>query len=266
MEAGILNDYTFMVNGPQAEGLPFFIDRYLHFYCEAGSSLRKNLWPCTYISIIFSFTKTKINASHCADVVIIGLHEDVYLMQPLQREIDTISVHFSAAGFARFSNVAASSLTGTLINAADIFGESVRLLFNKMKICSVVEERGRLLDNFFIEKIKPAGYLDLDIAALAEALQCNPEVLLSDICSDNVKSLSYRHISRLFKSAVGVNMQTFRRIARFETAKELIVKQMDESLTKIGYESGYYDQAHFAREFKKMSGRNAKDFGPLCPE
>jgi YesN/AraC family two-component response regulator len=44
----------------------------------------------------------------------------------------------------------------------------------------------------------------------------------------------------------------------------LIIKETTISLTGIGYQSGYYDQAHFAREFKKLSGLRAKYFGPLC--
>ncbi|WP_321332134.1 hypothetical protein [uncultured Bacteroides sp.] len=54
-------------------------------------------------------------------------------------------------------------------------------------------------------------------------------------------------------------------MSKFEVAKEILLKNSNVQLTDVGYQSGYYDQAHFAKEFKKMSGQNAKYFGPLCP-
>ena len=71
-------------------------------------------------------------------------------------------------------------------------------------------------------------------------------------------------MTRKFKEVIGVNLQTYIRICRFHAAKMLLFGEQDLSMTEVGYLSGYYDQAHFARDFKKLSGVKAKNFIQLC--
>lgn len=253
------DNYIFQVNNSDETKLSPFIDRYTHFLSQAGNSIHKNILPATNISMIFNFRQAQINEQKCPDVVVIGLHENVHIMKPLQQDIDTVIVHFSSAGFARFTREPISSLTGLWMDAVEIFGESIKALFDDLKSVHNIKDRQFMLDQFFISKLMDPHYQYPYLAKLSKAFRGDPEYVLS-----NTK-LSYRHLARLFKANIGVNMQTFRRLSHFETAKELMSKQSNISLTDIGYQSGYYDPAHFAREFKKMSGRSARNFGPLCP-
>ena len=43
-------------------------------------------------------------------------------------------------------------------------------------------------------------------------------------------------------------------IVRLNYALRLIQKQDEDSLTRISYLSGYYDQAHFIKDIKKICG------------
>ena len=43
-------------------------------------------------------------------------------------------------------------------------------------------------------------------------------------------------------------------LARVTTARDLLKNLDDHSLSFIGQELGYYDQAHFIREFKQVTG------------
>lgn len=261
-ENGLLDNsdnYIFQVNNSDETKLSPFIDRYTHFVSQAGNSIHKNILPATNISMIFNFRKTQIDGQKCPNVVVIGLHENVRVMKPMQQEIDTVIVHFSSAGFTRFSRKPTSSLTGLWTDAVQVFGESVNVLFNNLKSVHDIKGRQLLLDQFFINELMDPDYQYPYLATLSQMVKDNPEYVLSNI------KLSYRHLARLFKANIGVNIQTFRRLSRFETAKGLMSQQSNTLLTDIGYQSGYYDPAHFAREFKKMSGRNAKNFGPLCP-
>ena len=40
----------------------------------------------------------------------------------------------------------------------------------------------------------------------------------------------------------------------------MLLNQQSESLTKIAYDSAYYDQAHFIKDFKEFTGINPKEF------
>jgi AraC-like DNA-binding protein len=251
--------YHYQVDTPSEKVLLPFIEKYIYFSAASGISLQKHLWPDPHVTVIFNFRSTQLNNKKCPDVTVIGLHEDVHLMEPGESEIDTIIVHFTSPGFALFSNVPVSYLSSLYCDAREVFGETVEPLFNTMKSVNDIQARTRLLDAFFLSQLKAQNMQLPYIAELTKNLLHNPELIIP-----KTGILSYRHFSRLFKKMVGVNLQTFRRLSRFEIAKKLLFQELNIPLTDIGYQSGYFDQAHFAREFKKLSGLNARKFEQLC--
>jgi len=77
--------------------------------------------------------------------------------------------------------------------------------------------------------------------------------------------LSQRHLSRKFQRYVGPPPKEYLRVCRFLRSLSYLKKYPDLSLTAIAYESGYYDQSHFTRDYKAYTGYtpgevvNAKD-------
>ena len=64
---------------------------------------------------------------------------------------------------------------------------------------------------------------------------------------------SVRYIQKLFLNYVGISPNSFYSVQRFNKSLEL-VRSAEMSLTNIAYECGYYDQAHFIREFRSYTG------------
>jgi AraC-like DNA-binding protein len=73
-------------------------------------------------------------------------------------------------------------------------------------------------------------------------------------------NISARHLERKFVSTVGLNPKLLSRIIRFQNIFKLLQNGQIDSLTALAHESGYYDQAHFIRDFKHFSGINPKMF------
>lgn len=72
--------------------------------------------------------------------------------------------------------------------------------------------------------------------------------------------LSRRQFERKFKQNVGLTPKQFSRIVRIQKARSLMRSQDVESLTTVGYECDYYDQAHFIREFKDVVKLTPKQY------
>lgn len=68
-------------------------------------------------------------------------------------------------------------------------------------------------------------------------------------------ALSRSHFSRAFKRSTGLSPQEWIQQQRIAQAKQLIA-QSDKTLTQIGAECGFADQAHFCRIFLKTEGTN----------
>ncbi len=64
--------------------------------------------------------------------------------------------------------------------------------------------------------------------------------------------LSAKQFERKFKQAIGFYPKLYSRIVRFESIRDNYDSQ--NSLTDAAYEYGFYDQAHFIRDFKTFSG------------
>ncbi|HWO53084.1 MAG TPA: helix-turn-helix domain-containing protein [Paenibacillus cookii] len=64
---------------------------------------------------------------------------------------------------------------------------------------------------------------------------------------------SSRHFRSLFEAYVGIPPKTFCQIVRFQSAVRQLLQPGKIAFSNIVSESGYYDQAHFIREFKKFS-------------
>jgi AraC-like DNA-binding protein len=73
-------------------------------------------------------------------------------------------------------------------------------------------------------------------------------------------NISARQLERKFSSAVGLSPKFFTRIIRFQNIFRLVQNKQINSLTMLSYESGYYDQAHFIKDFKEFSGINPRSF------
>jgi len=74
-----------------------------------------------------------------------------------------------------------------------------------------------------------------------------------------------RTLERHFLKEIGVNAKQFAKIIQFRSA----MKQMTETdyinLTEIGYDSGFADQSHFIRSFKRYTGKSPKKFLQQIP-
>lgn len=71
--------------------------------------------------------------------------------------------------------------------------------------------------------------------------------------------LSPFHFARLFKQALGLPPYQYVLNQRIEAAKRLMLGG-GQSLTEIALEVGFYDQAHFARHFKRLNGLTPRAF------
>jgi transcriptional regulator GlxA family with amidase domain len=70
-----------------------------------------------------------------------------------------------------------------------------------------------------------------------------------------ILSVNERTLERKFKLHIGITPKRFSDIIRLNaSAKRMQRMKEGAALTGIAYESGYFDQAHFSKEFKKYTG------------
>ena len=92
------------------------------------------------------------------------------------------------------------------------------------------------------------------IDAAIQRIYITPQISVNELSS--IASLSKKQFERLFHSFVGINPKEYTRIVRFQKALAQMQHQAGKEINQaqIAYTSGYADQSHFIREFKKFCG------------
>lgn len=96
------------------------------------------------------------------------------------------------------------------------------------------------------------GKEDVAVQIIKEYLQQHyaNSVSLKDLAE--VTKLNPYYLLHVFKNAVGIPPHLFQQQLRVQKAKTLLAA--GAALTAVAYETGFADQSHFSRQFKKITG------------
>jgi hypothetical protein len=173
-------------------------------------------------------------------------------------------VKFRPAGFHPFRGSAVSELTDRSIPIAEVFGpdgdtlaECVLALEDETRIVAVC-------DAFFRERRPPP---DPNVTAL--------NGIVARIVGDRAitrvdhvvgAGIGKRTLQRLFGEYVGVHPKWVIRRYRLHEAEARLATGQDVDLAALALDLGYYDQAHFARDFRALVGRPPAAYGRTAAE
>ena len=99
---------------------------------------------------------------------------------------------------------------------------------------------------------------DLLVEGALQRIHANPATVTVNALVRDLR-VSERQFERRFSQTVGVPARSYIRVARLNAAIRLIKTGRHERLTDIAHASGYYDQSHFIRDVKALSGVTPKD-------
>ena len=72
-------------------------------------------------------------------------------------------------------------------------------------------------------------------------------------------TMSVPTLMRLFKTAIGTSPANFITLQRISRAK-ILLANTNMSITVIANETGFFDNAHFTRTFKKITGMSPTEY------
>jgi len=78
---------------------------------------------------------------------------------------------------------------------------------------------------------------------------------LADICHTSV-----RQLQRRFQQVIGTSPKVFARTLRFEQAQRRLMFDPEAELTGLAHECGYFDQAHFIKDFRAFAGKTPSEY------
>lgn len=107
--------------------------------------------------------------------------------------------------------------------------------------------------------LKKASKIDQNgIIAIREIIESNGKYQISEICSK--VDISERSLERFCKKYIGLSPKFYSRIIRLAHIFKL-VNEDNHNWVQLSYLGGFYDQAHFIKDFKKFTGEEPTKYG-----
>jgi len=185
-----------------------------------------------------------------------GLH-DTYRIFRNSNNTGTCLVYFKEGGAAPFFRQPLHELFRESISLESFMLRS-ELLIVEEQLCEAKSDgkRVKIIEQFLIARMKPFASDKLVLAALALIHKSKGNIRIKELAGELHTSQS--PLEKRFRQMVGASPKKFASIVRLKHAIQQYNPQ--DSLTSLGYEVGFYDQAHFIKEFKAFTGQTPEDF------
>ena len=169
-----------------------------------------------------------------------------------QGAVGLISVRFRPWGAYHFLGPPVSVLSDQIVFAEDVWPRSVVTeIEESLAVASSAARRVALVEQFLLERLRDNQKADVE-ALVRSVWRRKGKIRITELC--NELGVGERSLQRVFSRAFGTTPKHFARLTRFLTACGVLRQGGWESLTAVGHDCGYYDQAHFIQDFKALSG------------
>lgn len=171
----------------------------------------------------------------------------------LDNTFNYIGIRFLPTMFSQLFKVNAKELSNKAEPLENVVPPISTFIKNKLSYRFTLENIKTLLDHYFLSH---TGNTEFNIdKRLYGAL----EMILKSLGTINIEKdldtgISPRQLRRLFEFYIGDTAKSFSKVVRFQNI--LRAKPSSQSLreNKLFFDAGYYDQAHFIKEFKSLYG------------
>jgi AraC-like DNA-binding protein len=165
-------------------------------------------------------------------------------------------VKFRPGGFAALTGRRVTNLTDRVVAADEALDEDTGPLLREVLAEPDGPARADVLDRFLLDVLHRVDGPDLRyerlLSVVAEMLADRHLTSVASVCDRC--GTSPRTLQRLFRDYVGVGPKWVLQRFRLQDAQRLIDEGSAPDLAALAVELGWYDQAHFSRDFSETVG------------
>ncbi|SDJ00196.1 Helix-turn-helix domain-containing protein [Pedobacter sp. ok626] len=223
--------------------------------CESGADRSYiRVLPDTCVELFLNYTSTPVA------IINDELHKSSIFTFRMSRPMDiqmrkgegVVAICFQPGMAYKFIQVPMDILSDTTTDLADVWGFMGPEIEDKMAGFSNNEMRVNLIQQYLFKALANVKD-DLPIVDCLKQVQLSGGLIPVGKLVSNT-GLSQRHLSRKFHEHVGLSPKEYLRVSRFIRSLNHLKRYPALSLTEVAYKSGYYDQAHFIRDYKDYTG------------
>jgi AraC-like DNA-binding protein len=178
------------------------------------------------------------------------------------KDTGNILVQFKEAGAAAFFREPLHEFYNSIV-ALDTFIDrpGISQLEERIQCAATPDQRIRVIEEFLLSRLK-SYQPDLLIGQAVEKLQFSGGLLkIKDLAFS--LNISHDAFEKKFRRAVGATPKQFASLVRMRS----VIKErgLDRPFIGTALNAGFFDQAHFIKEFKQFTGQTPTDFFNVPP-
>jgi AraC-like DNA-binding protein len=216
--------------------------------------------PSPYLTLIFTLDDPLVVAGHPDPrqppgtflTLLGGLHTTPALITHDGRQ-SGVQVALSPLGARALCGLPAGELADLDVQADAVLGGAAFETQERMQAARTWQERFTVIDRLLLRRLadtdhRPAPEL---VRAWDLLLRSGGSISVSALAEE--VGWSERRLSGRFRTEIGLSPKAVARVVRFDRARRLYVASPG-SLADLAARTGYFDQAHLAREFRALAG------------
>jgi AraC-like DNA-binding protein len=182
---------------------------------------------------------------------------NTYRMFNNSENTNTILVMFSEAGAGMFFNQSMHEIYGSSLSLDDLILRSqMDVIVDQLNEAKTDIERINLLEKFLIARINHKANDELVNLAVMFIKQQAGNIKIAALAEK--LNISQSQLEKRFRKLVGASPKKFASIVRLKHI--LSAPGNENKLTALGLDAGYFDQAHFIKDFKSFTGETPEQF------
>jgi AraC-like DNA-binding protein len=170
-----------------------------------------------------------------------------------------IAARFLPEGLAPFLAVPVAALEDKAVDMHTLFGEKGKTLETEILRAPDTQQRIQLIESFLLSLLERPQTIDTITKACVEAI-IQSQGQLGMIALAGQVQINRRNMERRFASAIGISPKQLSKVVRLQATLRMLEQKKFSNLTSLAYENGYYDQAHFIKDFREFTGMSPKSF------
>lgn len=252
---GILNprtgERTFWLSrrGP-TENLAFFVQRYwiVRWELEAQETHTQETLPHPCVNLVVEHDRAGI----------FGVVRQKFARQ-LEGTGWAFGVKFRPGGFYPFLGSPVSELTDTSIGLREVFGAEGPALETDLQSRETEDAWIARMEQFLAECLPERDEKVTVVNRIVDRIETERGITTVDDVASPL-AMSKRTLQRLFRRYVGVGPKWVIQRYRLQEAADRLADGGEVDLTEMALDLGYYDQAHFIKDFKAIVGVSPAEY------
>ncbi len=195
-------------------------------------------------------SNTYICGQKCSSFDVLGTGETAFT-----------SINFKPYGAKAFLGFPLNEFTDNNFPAEDVLGNEFLRIKEQLINTIDYKKQIEIIEQYLIYRLNKVKFPDFQL------IKHSVDNILNSKFDDSILNiaknlcLSERTFQRKFLDSIGLSPKQFFRIGRLQkTIRNFKFYKESLKLSDLAYDSGFYDQSHFIKEFKLLTGLTPKEF------